>query len=110
MAFYLLQASYTAQAWAAMVRNPFSVKNSSDNFVPPVVKALGGKVVGDHAWVAFGDYDVVAVIDMPDNVRAAAVSSAISATGRARAVKTTPLMEHKDAIKALKMAHDKRPK
>jgi hypothetical protein len=43
------------------------------------VEKLGGKL--ETKWFCFGDYDLVAVLDMPDNVSAAAFSLAASAGG-----------------------------
>ena len=69
--------------------------------VLPVTKKLGGKVV---CWYAFGDYDLVAIIDMPTNVEAAAFSLAAAAGGAVKAIKTTPLMTAAEGIEALKKA------
>ena len=32
--------------------------------VRPVVEKLGGKF--EHAWVAFGEYDIVGVVELPE--------------------------------------------
>ncbi len=78
MAHYLVQVSYTPEAWAAMVKNP----QDRIAAVAPVVERVGGRIVG--GWLAFGDYDIVAICDMPDNVSAAAFSMAASAGGPSR--------------------------
>jgi len=75
MSSYLLQAAYTPEAWANLVAQP----QDRIDAVRPVVEKLGGKVV--HGWFAFGDYDVVAIIDMPTNVDAAAFSIAAASAG-----------------------------
>ena len=75
MAQFLLQVSYTTDAWAAMVKQP----QNRQEAVRPAIEALGGKV--ERFWMAFGDYDIVGVIDMPDSVSAAAFSMAIMAGG-----------------------------
>ena len=51
---------------------------------------------------AFGDYDVVAIIEAPDNVSAAAVALAITAGGGVRAYKTTPLLTVQEALEAMR--------
>ena len=66
MAHYLVQVAYAAEAWASMVESPQHCIAA----VTPAVERLGGKIV--VVWVSFGDYDVVAICDMPDNVSAAA--------------------------------------
>jgi uncharacterized protein with GYD domain len=43
-----------------------------------MIESLGGKLEG--FYFAFGDVDVYAVIDLPDNVAAAAVALAINQT------------------------------
>ena len=98
MAHYLVQVAYTPEAWATMVKNP----QDRGEAVGPVVERLGGKLEG--IWMSFGEYDVVGIADLPDNVSAAAFSLAATAGGSLKAFKTTPLMEMKDAIEAMKKA------
>ena len=98
MPLYLAQVAYTPEAWQALVRNP------QDRFeaVRPAVEKHGGKLVS--AWFAFGDYDIVAVTDMPSNVAAAAISIAFAAGGACKSVKTTPLLTSAEALEAVKAA------
>ncbi len=98
MAYYLLQAAYTSEAWAAMAKNP----QNRVEAVRPVVERLGGKL--ESGYLAFGEYDVIAIIQMPDNVSAAAFSIAASAGGGVKAIKTTPLMTTDEGIAAMKKA------
>ena len=80
------------------------VKNPQDRVaaVRPVVERLGGKI--EQGWLAFGEYDIVAIFQMPDNVSAAAFSIAASAGGSVRTIKTTPLMTIEEGIAAMKKA------
>jgi uncharacterized protein with GYD domain len=98
MAYYLLQFAYTPQAWAALTRNP---QNRLDA-VRPVAERLGGRLV--NKWFSFGDYDVVAILEIPDNVSAAAFSMAIASGGAVRNFKTTPLMTMDEGIEAMRRA------
>ena len=98
MTFYALQTAYTPLGWAALINDP---QNRMDA-VKPVVQRLGGSVV--NGWLTFGDYDVLMICEMPDNVTATALSMAISAGGAVRAVKTTPLMTFEEGIEALRKA------
>ena len=100
MAYYLIQAAYTREAWAAMVKNP---QNRAEA-VKPVIEKLGGSIKG--LWLGFGEYDAVAIVDMPDNASAAAFSLAASAGGGVRAFKTTPLMTVEEGMEAMKKAGD----
>jgi uncharacterized protein with GYD domain len=98
MASYLLQVSYTPQAWAALLKNP----HDRTEVLRPVLAKLGGSF--QSAYFAFGDYDVIAVMDLPQNVDAAAFSIAAAAGGAIRAIKTTPLMSIADGIAAMQKA------
>src|SRR5256885_3404090 len=95
---YLTQVSYTQEAWQALVNNP----QDRIEAVRPAIEKLGGRVV--NAWFAFGDYDVVAVLEMPNNVAAAAIAIAFAAGGACRSVKTTPLLSTAEAVEAAKKA------
>ena len=98
MSMYLLQVSYTSTAMAALIANP----QDRAKAVGAVIKKLGGKLEG--LWFAFGEYDVVGLADMPDNVSAAAFSMAIGAGGACSKFTTTPLMSIADGIAAMKKA------
>lgn len=67
-----------------------------------VIERLGGRL--ECTYLAFGDYDVVVIAEMPDHISAAAFSLAASAGGGVKAVKTTPLMTFEEGIEAMKKA------
>jgi uncharacterized protein with GYD domain len=98
MSYFLLQVGYTPEAWAAMVKKP----QDRSQAVQAPVKALGGSM--EHFWMAFGDYDIVGIVQMPDNVSAAAFSMAVAAGGACRTVKTTPLLSTEESLAAMKKA------
>jgi uncharacterized protein with GYD domain len=98
MPLYLLQVAYTPEAWGALIKKP----QDRIEAVRPAVRKLGGKVL--TGYFAFGEYDLVAVLDMPDNVSAAAFSIAASAGGAVRSIKTTPLMTTREALRAMRTA------
>ena|SRR5438552_8687210 len=98
MAQYLLQAAYTPNAWAALMKSP----HDRIEAVRPVVERLGGSIV--NGWFTFGDYDVVMICEMPGNTDAAALAMAISASGAVKAAKTTPLLTIEEGIEALNKA------
>ena len=95
---YLLQVAYTPEAWANLVARP----HDRIEAVRPVVEKLGGKIL--HGWYAFGDYDLVAVVEMPGNIEAAAFSLAAAAGGAVRNIKTTPLLSTGEGVEAMKKA------
>ena len=54
--------------------------------------------------MCFGDYDLVTIIQMPNNVDAAAFSLAASAGGAIKALKTTPLLTMEEGMQAMRKA------
>lgn len=98
MPSYLVQVAYTAEATAALLKKP----HDRSAVVSKAIEKLGGTLKG--AWLCFGDYDTVVVVDMPDNVSAAAFALAIGAGGSCKAVKTTPLLSVEEGIAAMKKA------
>jgi uncharacterized protein with GYD domain len=98
MAYYLFQATYTAEAIANMVKAP---QNRAEA-VRAAVEKMGGRVEG--FWFAFGEYDTVEIIQLPDNVSAAGFSMAVSAGGALKAIKTTPLITMEEGVAAMRKA------
>jgi uncharacterized protein with GYD domain len=98
MAHYLLQVAYTSEAWANMLKNP----QDRIGAVTKAVQNLGGNVVG--GWLSFGEYDTVAVLEMPDDISAAAFSMAVAAGGACKSVKTTQLLSAEEGLEAVKKA------
>ncbi len=98
MPFYLYQCAYTPEAWATQVKNPQDVRQR----IEAMMSKLGGRVIG--IWYAFGEYDLVAITEMPDNTSNAAAAIAIAAGGAVKAAKTTPLMTIEEGLGALKTA------
>ena len=98
MARYMYQVSYTAESWAAQVKKP----EDRVEALRPVVRKLGGKI--ESAYYTFGDYDIVLIVNMPDNGSAAAMSIAASAGGALKSIKTTPLMTIREGMAAMRKA------
>ena len=100
MAHYLCQVAYTSEAWAAQVKNPADrVK-----IVSALLEALGARF--EAAYLCFGEYDIVFIMEAPDNVSAAAISMAITAGGAVKAYKTTPLITTDEGIDAMRKASE----
>jgi uncharacterized protein with GYD domain len=62
MPSYLVQVAYTPEATAALAKKP----QDRSAVVAKSIEKLGGTLKG--AWLCFGDYDTVVVVDFPDNV------------------------------------------
>ena len=95
---YLIQTAYTPESWANMTNTPQDRLEA----VRPAIEGLGGKL--ESGYLAFGEYDLVAVVDFPDNVSAAAFSISVAAKGAVKAFKTTPLMTMDEAVAAMEKA------
>ncbi len=92
MPYYMIQGSYTSEAWATQVANP----QNRVEIVRPVFERLGGRI--ESAYFAFGEYDIMVIAEFPDNVSAAAISVAIQAGGAFKSAKTTPLMTIEEGV------------
>lgn len=97
MGHYLVQVAYTSEGWAALVKKPQNRLEA----VRPVVERLGGTL---EQWLSFGDYDIVALLEVPDDESAAAFSMAVQAGGAVKEVKTTPLMTSERGLAAMAKA------
>jgi len=94
---YLLQASYTTDGIQGLVGDSASGRRAD---VQAAVKAVGGKV--EAFYFAFGADDVIIILDLPDNVTAAAIGLTTSGSGGVR-VRTTPLLSVEEVDKALEV-------
>jgi len=95
MAKYLIEASYTPEGLRGLAKDKASGRQA---VVGQALAALDGKLEG--VYYALGDADVYVLCECPDNVAAAALSIAVSATGLVR-TKTTALLTVEEADQAL---------
>ena len=98
MPHYLFQLAYTGEAWGAQIGNPQNRLEA----VRPAVEGLGGRI--ESFYLAFGEYDVVAIAESPDNISVAAFSVAASAGGAVKSIRTTPLMTVDEGKEMLRKA------
>ncbi|MFF3765879.1 GYD domain-containing protein [Streptomyces sp. NPDC001922] len=83
---FLIQATYTSEGTKGLLREGASGRRAA---VDQVVTALGGTV--ESVYFAFGEDDVVLIIDLPDPVSMAAISLTVKASG-ALHTRATPLL------------------
>jgi uncharacterized protein with GYD domain len=98
MPYYMVQASYTSEAWAAQIANP------QDRLAAlgQMIERNGGTL---HAgYYSFGEYDVVLIIESPDNETAASTMIAAAAGGAVSNLKTTVLLTNDEGQGAIKGA------
>lgn len=98
MPHYLLQATYTPEAWASLLRRP----QDRARAMRPIARQLKGRLVS--FYLAFGDNDVVGIGEFPDDNSAAAFSMAVAAGGAVKSIKTTPLMTVAEGVNAMRKA------
>ena len=98
MPYYLVQLSYTKEAIKTLDEHP----QNRFEAVRSAYEELG--VTIREAFLAFGDYDVVLLLEAPDNVHMAAISMAVTAGGAIAHYKTTPLMTWDEGVEAMRMA------
>jgi uncharacterized protein with GYD domain len=98
MPIFLVLVAYTQRAWDILVRNP----QNRIEIVRPVVESLGGKV--ESGYLNLANYEVVAIVYMPDNVNMAALSMAFMSQFAVKTVKTFPLITWDEGIKAMEKA------
>jgi uncharacterized protein with GYD domain len=86
VALYLWQASYTQAGLQGLAKDGGTARKKA---VTQMVEKAGGRL---HSfYFAFGDADVVGVVEYPDAVTAAASSLAVNASGAVR-LRTTQLL------------------
>jgi uncharacterized protein with GYD domain len=56
--------------------------------------------------LAFGEYDIVGVVELPENADAAAFAMAVAAGGAAKVFKTTPLLTVEEGVEAMRKAQE----
>ena len=98
MPYYLVQASYTPEAIAALTKSPEDRAQAARG----LIEQFGGRVV--EFFFAQGDYDVVGIAEFPDAEAANTTAFAIIGAGHLKAYKTTPLFTVEETMRALRRA------
>ena len=94
MAKYMVLGNYNAQGAAGLIAQGGSARV---NAIKALCKQIGGKL--ESCYFSFGDYDIVAVIEAPDNVSMTAASLAVAASGIV-SMKTIVLLSAKEMDEA----------
>jgi uncharacterized protein with GYD domain len=103
MAKFLISASYTAEGLRGLQRDKASGRRQS---VTTAVEGMGGKV--ECFYNALGEDDAYVIVELPDNITAAALGIAVSAAGLAR-TRTTVLLTVDEVDQALAKTVNYRP-
>src|SRR4051812_16234075 len=102
MTQYLIEVGYTPAAWSNQIDKPQKVTER----IEPAVKACNGKI--ETMYYAFGDSDLIGIIDFPKPEDAAAFGLAVTASGALRSYRTTPLLSVDQGMAAMKRAKEVR--
>jgi uncharacterized protein with GYD domain len=100
---YLIQASYVGEGLKGLLKEGGTSRRDT---VSKVIEGMGGKL--ETFYYAFGDFDVIGIADMPDNVSSLAFSLAVNASGGINA-KTIVLITPEEIDEATKKVVDYRP-
>ena len=95
---YMAQFAYTADAWAALSKDP---ADRRENF-GALLQGLGGQLI--DVYYHFGEYDGTVIFEAPDDTTATATILAAVSAGHVRATKTTRLMTVEEAMEAMRKA------
>ena len=100
MSHYMIRWQYTDKSAKALVAEP----NDRTGAAKALIEGFGGKM---HSfYLAFGEYDGVAICEFADNTAVAACSMHAASTGAFSRFETTTLLTAHEAEKAMKHAHD----
>jgi uncharacterized protein with GYD domain len=104
MPHILIRWQFTDASAKALVGKPHDRTGAAT----ALVEGFGGKL---HSYfIAFGEYDGVAICEFPDNTAAGACSLSSAATGAFSRFETTTLLTAKEAEAAMKQANTTKTK
>jgi uncharacterized protein with GYD domain len=98
MALYIYQAAYTAESVAAQIKEP----QDRIEAVRPAIEGLGGRLIA--GGYPFGEYDVLVLVDAPDETVMASIALTVAAGGAVRQAKTTRLLSGQEWVDSLRRA------
>ncbi len=98
MPLYMFSAKLSSESAKKLVANP----EDRGIQIAHLCESFGGSL---HAYYfAFGEADVIAIADLPDNETAMSMSMAVGSSGAVSDVKTTVLVPSDQAVDVLKNA------
>jgi uncharacterized protein with GYD domain len=100
MPHFLIRWQFTDTSAKALVGKPHDRTGAAK----ALVEGFGGKL--RSYYIAFGEYDGIAICEFPDNTAVAACSMSAASTGAFARFETTTLLTAKEAEAAMKLAHD----
>ncbi len=98
MNYYLFELTYTSEARRELVARP---QNRAEA-VRPVIQSLGGDI--SVSWITNGEYDLVAILRLPDEVAASAALMAFKGGGALSRGRYIRLLSWDEALDAMTRA------
>ena len=98
MALFMIQATYTAEAWATLLKSPQDRRTA----IAGLIEKAGGRMV--DLYYTFGENDIVFIFEAPDAMAAASVSIAGNVAGHIKAIRTIQLLMVQDSLELMRRA------
>ncbi|MCU1590575.1 MAG: hypothetical protein JWP11_1831 [Frankiales bacterium] len=96
----MIEVAYTPQSWNTQIDKQANVVDR----ITPALDACGAKL--QCMYYAFGEADLIGVIDFPTPEDAAAFALAVGSSGALRLYRTTPLLTIEQGIASLHRAEE----
>jgi uncharacterized protein with GYD domain len=103
MAKYLFEAKYTVDGMKGVMKEGGSKRREAAD---QAIRSVGGRL--ESLYYAFGDHDVVGIVEFPDQASATALSTVINSSGTTM-IKLTPLITVEEVDQASKKMPQYRP-
>jgi uncharacterized protein with GYD domain len=100
MAKYAVFFTYSSETWARMINKP----GDRTAAVRQLADSVGGSL--ESVYWMFGAHDGIAIVDVPDSVRAAALSVAVGSTGSFKHLETHELLTQDELGQVLSHARN----
>jgi uncharacterized protein with GYD domain len=84
---FMITASYSADGVKGVISDGGSARAA---VVKSLTESVGGSL--EAIYFSFGEEDIVAIADLPDNASAASIAMAVGASGVLSSYTTTPLL------------------
>jgi uncharacterized protein with GYD domain len=98
MPTYMFQGRFTPAAFQKLIAKPHDRTEAARK----VIEAAGGRLL--HYFYAFGEHDVVVLMEFPDNAGCAAALMAVASGGALAGGQTTVLMTGAEGVAAMTKA------
>jgi len=98
MGVYMMFFTYAKDVWRSMVAHPEDREDAARR----VIEAAGGELLCFY-WM-LGEHDGMAIFQVPNATVAAAVSAAVTASGRIERLETVHLLSSREARGSLELA------